>query len=272
MSRRQPKPEPITPEEVMDSPALQGLEALLHSRSAEELAKGPYGIPIGSFPAAEKPGGETGAGDTPAANYQIGDSPTSVTIAGDTPMGLSAMGDKYKGYQPTGVSPQTDLPPGLMVAVYKPGPKIHRASRVQDGHSVGEQAVYLALWNAGSPESPDTRLIRIGYGGIQSLCGLDKTNCKDNIQSLIRKLAIEIVSRFSVEKNQGNTYRIFSGRAVLKRRQAAGMEWVIRNKGVRFVDNPDAGDTPIGDSSSPGQPSGDYPTGALPVGNKPPGD
>src|SRR5204863_4207973 len=118
-----------------------------------------------------------------------------------------------------------------------------RAAKAQDGHSAGEQAVYLALWNAANPESPDTRLIRIGYGGIQSLCGLDKTNCKDNLQSLIRKLAVEIISPFSVEKNQGNAYRIFSGKAILKRRQLAGMEWVIRNKGVRFVEDPETGES-----------------------------
>ena len=95
--------------------------------------------------------------------------------------------------------------------------------------------MYQALWNAASVETPDTRLIRIGYGGLQSLCGLDKTNCKDNIQSLIRKLAVDVVSPFSVQRNQGNVYRIFSSNAILKRRKAAGMEWVIRNKGVRFV-------------------------------------
>jgi hypothetical protein len=124
------------------------------------------------------------------------------------------------------------------IAEFRPGPKIRRTLKIQDGHSTGEQAVYQALWNAASVETPDTRLIRIGYGGLQSLCGLDKTNCKDNIQSLIRKLAVDVVSPFSVQRNQGNVYRIFSSNAILKRRKAAGMEWVIRNKGVRFVDPP----------------------------------
>ena len=108
---------------------------------------------------------------------------------------------------------------------------------------MGEQAVYQALWNAAGVETPDTRLIRIGYGGLQSLCGLDKTNCKDNIQSLIRKLAVEVVSPFSVKRNQGNVYRIFSPNAILKRRKAAGMEWVIRTKGVRFVNHPRTGES-----------------------------
>lgn len=97
------------------------------------------------------------------------------------------------------------------------------------------------------PESPESRLICIGYGGMQSLCGLDKSNCKDNVLSLIHKLAVEIVSGFSVERNHGNTYRVFSPDTVMRRRQAAGMEWVIRNKGVKFTDAP-VGDLPVGES------------------------
>src|SRR5262249_16755498 len=128
------------------------------------------------------------------------------------------------------------------IAEVRPGPKIRRAVKAQDGHSTGEQLVYQAMWNAASVETPDTRLIRIGYGGLQSLCGLDKTNCKDNLQSLIRKLALEILSPFSVKRNQGSANRGFSANSVLKRRRAAGMEWVIRNKGVRFVSQPAIGE------------------------------
>jgi len=198
--KRQPKPEPITPEEVMGSPALEGFDTFLRYRSSEE--DGPV---------------NRGAGES-------GESPISIS-----PMGVSGMGN----------SPMADVPTGsstpLIIAEFKPGPKIRRALKAQDGHSTGEQAVYQALWNAAGAETAETRLIRIGYGGLQSLCGLDKTNCKDNIQSLIRKLAVEVVSPFSVERNQGNAYRIFSASAIMKRRKAAGMEWVIRNKGVRFV-------------------------------------
>jgi hypothetical protein len=34
----------------------------------------------------------------------------------------------------------------------------------------------------------------------------------------------------------GKTYRIYHPDAILKRRKAAGLEWVIRTKGVAFVD------------------------------------
>jgi hypothetical protein len=196
--KRQPKPEPITPEEVMGSPALQGFDTFLRYRSAEGPGNASPVEPTGVTP--------------------IGITPTGVSHIGTTPIGDGRSGNAAP-----------------VIAEFKPAPKIRRALKAQDGHSIGEHAVYHALWNAASPETPDSRLIRIGYGGLESLCGLDKTNCKDNIQSLTRKLAIEVVSPFSVQRNQGNAYRIFSTNAIMKRRKAAGMEWVIRNKGVRFV-------------------------------------
>ncbi len=204
MPKRQPKPEPITPEEVMGSPALQGFDTFLRHRVAE----GPVAEASGEAETEAKV-------HLPPCESPIGYTPTGEIQNGEIGMGTLAA-----------------------IAEIKPGPKIRRALKTQDGHSTGEQLVYQALWNAASVETPDTRLIRIGYGGLQSLCGLDKTNCKDNIQSLIRKLAVEVVSPFSVQRNQCNVYRIFSASATMKRRKAAGMEWVIRNKGVRFVDSP----------------------------------
>jgi hypothetical protein len=201
----------------MGSPALQGFDTFLRYRSVDQ-------------PEIENGRAGKSAIDANADNARICDEPTGILPTGVQPMGVLPVGNP-----PAGLSP---LVPQAAIAEFRPGPKIRPALKAQDGHSAGEQAVYQALWNAGGTETPDTRLIRIGYGGLQSLCGLDKTNCKDNIQSLIRKLAVEVVSPFSVQRNQGNVYRIFSANAILKRRKAAGMDWVIRNKGVRFVNHP----------------------------------
>jgi hypothetical protein len=59
---------------------------------------------------------------------------------------------------------------------------VRRAIRAEDGHSIGEQVLYDALWREAFPKAPKA-VIRIGYGGMQSLCGLDKSNCKKNILS-----------------------------------------------------------------------------------------
>ena len=113
--------------------------------------------------------------------------------------------------------------------------KIREARDVQDGHSNGEQLLYQALWRVGRPETADTRLVTIGYGGMHEIAKLDRSNCKKNILSLIDKLAVEAVGRHSVQRNIGKTYRIYSYSAILRRRKQAGMVFIVRANGVRFV-------------------------------------
>jgi hypothetical protein len=185
--KRQPKPEPITPEEVMDSPALRGYDGFLRFRPGA-----PAGVPPGST------------------------LPTPIPPTGQKPIGEL----------------HTSVP------VFRPPPRVRRAIRAEDGHSIGEQVLYEALWKEAARDSAESRVIRIGYGGMQSLCGLDKSNCKKNILVLIAKLSVELVDAFSVRRNEGNTYRIYAPDAILRRRHAAGMDWVVRSRGVRFVDPP----------------------------------
>jgi hypothetical protein len=149
--------------------------------------------------------------------------------AGDPPLAHLPLPPSHTGETPIGET---------AVRVFRPPPRVRRAIRAEDGHSIGEQVLYDALWREAAPETAESRVLRIGYGGMQSLCGLDKSNCKKNMLALIRKLAIELVDGFSVQKNEGNTYRIYSPEAVLRRRHAAGMDWVVRSRGVRFVDPP----------------------------------
>ena len=113
--------------------------------------------------------------------------------------------------------------------------KIRRANVAQDGHSSGEQLLYQSLWNAARPETPETRLLSIGYNGMSALCKLDRSNCKNNIQSLIGKLSVQVAESYDSASSTGTTYRIFSYREILRRREAAGMVWVVRTSGVRFV-------------------------------------
>jgi hypothetical protein len=121
--------------------------------------------------------------------------------------------------------------------------KVRRAVSAEDGHSVGEQCLYQALWSTAEPESADTRLIRIGYGGMRKLCGLDKSNCKKHVLTLLQKLSVEIVGPFNIRRSEGNTYRVFSSAAIFARRHGAGLDWVIRRRSVQLVNSPTAGST-----------------------------
>ena len=105
-----------------------------------------------------------------------------------------------------------------------------------DGHSLGEEVLYQALWKAASDEASGTRTIVIGWRGMSQLCRMTPKNCKINTQRLIRKLALEVLSPYNTPESIGTTYRVYADEAILRRRRAAGLEWVVRSRGVEFVD------------------------------------
>jgi hypothetical protein len=114
-------------------------------------------------------------------------------------------------------------------------PKPRPAKIAQDGHSHAEQAVYAALWDNAKPTDDETRLISIGFGRLSKLSRLSENNCRQNVRSLIRKLALEELKPEHSALGVGKTYKVFGYASILARRKAAGMTWVIRTKGVVFV-------------------------------------
>ena len=74
---------------------------------------------------------------------------------------------------------------------------------------------------------------------MSHLARLSLNNCRLNVRSLVRKLAIEEVEGPHCEKQVGKTYVVYSPAAILRRRREAGLEWVVRTKGVMFV-NPES--------------------------------
>jgi hypothetical protein len=115
-------------------------------------------------------------------------------------------------------------------------PNAVAARQAQDGHSHSEHAVYTALWDAAQPHTPDARVVTMGFGAMSKLARLSLNNCRLNIRSLIRKLAIEEIGSEDCENKVGKTYLVYSGQTVMRRRKAAGLEWVVRTKGVSFID------------------------------------
>jgi hypothetical protein len=78
--------------------------------------------------------------------------------------------------------------------------------------------------------------VTIGLGRLSRAARLSENNCRLNIRTLVKKLAIEEIGAENSREGIGKTYRIYSYSAILERRRAAGLEWVIRTKGVAFVD------------------------------------
>jgi hypothetical protein len=112
--------------------------------------------------------------------------------------------------------------------------RIRQATLAQDGHSLGEQALYESLWERAQPFDKDGRIITIGYRQMSQVARLTVNNCKANIFSLIDKLAVEEVAAFTF--SQGRTYKVFSYTAILQRRKAAGLIYYVKSRGVTFVD------------------------------------
>jgi hypothetical protein len=114
--------------------------------------------------------------------------------------------------------------------------RIRRCAATPDGHSLGEEVLYQSLWKAAHPESAEVRTIVIGWRGMSQLCRMTPKNCKINTQRLIRKLALEVLSPYNTPESIGTTYRVYSDQAILQRRREVGFEWVVRSRGVEFVD------------------------------------
>lgn len=122
----------------------------------------------------------------------------------------------------------------------KPGQgrsQVRRCVLAQDGHSLGEEAIYQVMWRAGSPESNDpnaSRVVRIGAADLGMKVNMAKKNVRQNIARLFEKLSIEVLENFDTMSSQARLYRVFSYKQILERRREAGLEYVVRNKGVVF--------------------------------------
>jgi hypothetical protein len=110
---------------------------------------------------------------------------------------------------------------------------VREAPTAQDGHSLGEQALYDALFRAAAPYNQDARIITIGFTRMSELARLAYRNCKLNTRALVAKLTLEPVSESSF--TQGRTYVVYTPEAILKRRREAGFTHVIKTRGVIFV-------------------------------------
>ena len=136
-----------------------------------------------------------------------------------------------------GIPHSSDFAPPRLISK----PKVRHATLAQDGHSLGEQALYESLWDCAKPLDKESRIISIGYRQMSDIARMTVNNCKANIFSLMQKLAIEEVGSFT--HSQGRTYRVMSYSAILQRRRATGLTHYVKSRGVTFIDP--ANGTPI---------------------------
>jgi hypothetical protein len=140
-----------------------------------------------------------------------------------------------------------DNPSTVDVPASKPAPlkrtrpyKVHRCYTVQDGHSAGENQLHSALWRSGvsdvsATNDPDTKRVTMGWDRMARKAGMSDKAAKRNLMLLIEKLAVDLIASEISATRTGRTYRVYSYTAILQRRTTAGMLYVVRDKGVRFL-------------------------------------
>ena len=118
--------------------------------------------------------------------------------------------------------------------------KIRKCRLVQDAHSSGEELLYRILWDEAKPDPMNpvgSRTLRMGYAELAARARMHKTNVRLNLSNLKAKLAIDVLEEHNSSDLIPRLYRIFSFREILDRRKTAGLEYVIRQKNVVFVES-----------------------------------
>lgn len=115
--------------------------------------------------------------------------------------------------------------------------KIHRCYRAQDAHSPGENQLYGVLWHAGVSDGPETKRITMGHIHLAQATNLSDKAVKRCLAQLVEKLAIEVIASEISASRTGRTYRIHSFKSILERRNAAGLLFVVRDKGFASSQN-----------------------------------
>ena len=174
--------------------------------------------------------------------------PVSSFGAGDTVPTLSSVSQRTANSAPSSehldpvggsLSPY-DEEPGSEEKGAPQGRKkiVRKCVRAQDGHSHIEQEVYATLWRYGKedPNSVDCRLSNVGHTLISRESRVHERNVTLIVNRLIQKLAIEVAQHEVSDKRIARTYRVFSYAEILRRRKLARLDWVVRGRGIEFVD------------------------------------
>jgi hypothetical protein len=132
------------------------------------------------------------------------------------------------------VTPTTDVP-GFGKRRY------HRCVFVQEAHTPGEQAVLSGLYRLGK----NPRFGHVLSDGSMRVCvslvelgrhiAMHETNVRVNVRNLIDQLAVEQIRSEDKKQQSAREYRVYTFKQILERRRAAGLEWVVKGRGVQFV-------------------------------------
>lgn len=238
-SRQKRKPEPISLEELAGATGMSGFcsfltrDAQIPVPALDHLERGAPDTAAPDHSAVEIHAVEIDAPDIGAPVEAAPPEPASETAAPESPALVSRYGDESGAPDPP--APTTGAEQTAAVYFrFQRRPRIREAHTVQDGHSLAEQAVYETMYGAGKPYREESRILTVGLRTLAELSRMAYSNCKANVRSLIAKKALDELPGFSYI--DGRTYIIYSPAEIMRRRREAGLTYVLRTRGVAFVD------------------------------------
>ncbi|MGH9453437.1 MAG: hypothetical protein ACRD2O_05650 [Terriglobia bacterium] len=119
--------------------------------------------------------------------------------------------------------------------------RLRRCTEPRDAHTPGEQALLDAFYRLakdprwGRLQTDGSFLVSVPLTELAEEAALHETNVRSNLRGLIRKLALEILRPENQKLQSPREYRVYNGGQIMDRRRAAGLEWVIKTRGVTFV-------------------------------------
>jgi hypothetical protein len=157
---------------------------------------------------------------------ELGTAPRSTTVPISTTVPETTTVPRYTSVPVSGTVPIST----------QPRTRVFRATRVEHGHTLGEHLIYEVLWrNAYSDEGSSSRVITLGYDRLASLASVNWKTARMCLRGLEIKLAIESIADYNSDQRTGRTYRVYSFTEILERRRQAGMCWVEKGRGVKFL-------------------------------------
>jgi hypothetical protein len=119
--------------------------------------------------------------------------------------------------------------------------RYYRCQTVQDAHTAGEDKLFNTMRRMaksgqyGNLYEDGSWVVTASMDEIGRVAAMHRTNVRNNLTGLIAKLSVEQIADRNPKSIAPRRYRGFGYRQILERRRAAGLEWVVKNRGVIFV-------------------------------------
>jgi hypothetical protein len=119
--------------------------------------------------------------------------------------------------------------------------RLFRPTHPAEAHTDGEDRLYRFMWEQGREHAPFVRLYIGSMSTLARAMGRDDRNTRPLVESLIRKLAVQIAREQDFGSKQPRAYYVFEYAEVAARRNQAGLSWALKNKGIQLVTEDAAG-------------------------------